>query len=83
MYQKHKKYKKNINKSRGFRGPFEGLSFITFFSCGHGGTRRSNVEIECGKNSKKYTGALKKTLALPIGLVHLREFLRKLFISPW
>ena len=32
MYKKHKKYKKNINKSRGFRGPFEGLSFITFLA---------------------------------------------------
>ena len=32
MYKKHKKYKKNISKSRGFRGPFEGVFFITFLA---------------------------------------------------
>ena len=28
------------------------LSFINFFSCGHGGIRSSHVEIESGMNSK-------------------------------
>ena len=26
--------------------------FVTFLNCGHGGTRRSHVEIEFVKNSK-------------------------------
>ena len=48
----YKKNIRNVNKnSGGFFDPFEELPFITSFSCDHGGTRRSHVEIKLEKNS--------------------------------
>ena len=82
MYKNCKNYLKNIRKIRGFGGPFEGLSFITSFSCVHGGTRFSHNEIEFRKNSKTYKCALKKTLFHFAGSVHLRLLIWKIFISP-
>ena len=48
----HKKNKELYKKSGGLRGSFDGLVFITVFSCGQGGICRGHVEIDFGKNSK-------------------------------
>ena len=73
---------RNIRKIKGFRGSIWRTVFYYFFSWGRGGSRRSQVQIRFGKNSKTYTCTLKKTLSYLAELAYLRVFIRKIFIWP-